>query len=160
MNPIVGTRSFSLHLGRHLLSQHHFPPPIPLFDRTKLATSRILELGSGTGVLASLLAPLCDEFVASDRYENLRLLQRNLELNRPAREGKAVTIEEIDWKDRGKVQSTYDLVLAVDCIYNEDLVQPLVSTLGKYCPVGSKTVVWVVVELRSSDVVSPIRELG
>jgi len=47
----------------------------------------------------------------------------------------------------------YDLILAVDCIYNEHLVQPLVDTIAHYCPAGGKTVVWVVVELRSADVV-------
>ncbi len=52
-------------------------------------------------------------------------------------------------------EGKYDLVLAVDCIYNENLVQPLVDTLHAYCPRGGKTIVWVVVELRSSDVVSP-----
>jgi hypothetical protein len=49
---------------------------------------------------------------------------------------------------------TYDLILAVDCIYNEYLVRPFIDTLSYYCQPGSSTVVLVVVELRSSDVVS------
>ncbi|WRT65226.1 uncharacterized protein IL334_002169 [Kwoniella shivajii] len=48
----------------------------------------------------------------------------------------------------------YDMILAVDCIYNEHLVQPLVDTFGKYCPRGGKTVIWVVIELRSADVLT------
>lgn len=46
----------------------------------------------------------------------------------------------------------YDLILAVDCIYNENLVKPLVDTIAEYA--GQNTVIWVVVELRSADVVS------
>lgn len=79
-----------------------------------------------------------------------------------------VRLEEIDWvaiseqhkrhsssiQQRNTEKSPYDLVLAVDCIYNEHLVQPLVDTLAHYCPPGGRTVVWVVVELRSADVVS------
>ena len=48
----------------------------------------------------------------------------------------------------------YDLILCVDCIFNEHLIQPLVDTLAEYCPKGGKTVVWIVAELRSSEVVS------
>lgn len=53
----------------------------------------------------------------------------------------------------------YDMVLAVDCIYNDYLVQPLIDTFAFYCPRGGKTVVWVVVELRSPEVVSSVLAL-
>ncbi|RSH80770.1 hypothetical protein EHS25_007106 [Saitozyma podzolica] len=46
------------------------------------------------------------------------------------------------------------LILAVDCIYNEHLIRPLVDTLEHYCRPGSGAVVWVVVELRSADVLT------
>lgn len=172
------------------------------------------------------------EYIASDRYENLKLLQRNLQENglispptspkqrkrelattseesvistststdirslkykgkgketkeNPSQKGKGkVNIEEIDWevvsknrqrrlndlfkynvkekvKDMDGVEKTertdldlhLDLILAVDCIYNESLVIPLIDTFCEYAKRG-KTVVWVAVELRSSDVVS------
>ena len=57
-------------------------------------------------------------------------------------------------QEENSLREGYDLVVAVDCIYNENLVRPLVDTLAQYCPRGGKTLVWVVVELRSSDVVS------
>jgi predicted nicotinamide N-methyase len=222
----------SLYLARHILTQHHYPSPNPLINLEVLQRSRVLELGAGTGLLAVLLSPLCAEYTASDRLENLKLVHRNLELNGLAPRssslpspsastgkskrkdpGKAAgviatqrtVLEEIDWVavsdqrlraearsptktlrplpssptlaktplsphrtaqslsghidssggDMGDIRSDeYDLVLAVDCIYNENLVKPLVDTLNAYCPPGGNTVVWVVVELRSSDVVS------
>lgn len=205
----------SLHLARHLLSQHHFPPPPPyssLFDPSRLRTSRILELGGGTGLLASLLSPLCPEgvYVASDRRENLRLLYRNLELNgrvqpagaesvsvSPTRRTKSlpkvptredehavhnttpslrskgttshgppesrynVQVEEVDWVSIAstrhpqplRAEERYDLVTAIDCIYNESLCEPLVKTLARYLPVAAGGCALVVVELRSADVV-------
>jgi len=197
-----------MHLATHILRQHHFPPlppVLPLLDPQTLAKCRILELGSGTGLLGILLAPLCAGYTASDRMENLKLVMRNIEGNglqadagvpKLEKEGGVVqghgrlaasrapgpslasipargrvSIEEIDWvdisQDRARTrlhpashlpttfppEEMYDLVLAVDCIYNESLVQPLVDTIVHYCPRGGGTVVWVVVELRSPDVV-------
>lgn len=69
-------------------------------------------------------------------------------------------LAQLDWmsisemKCAGKVATVpqADLVLCVDCIYNEHLVKPLVDTLATAGQGGA--VVWVVAELRSSDVVS------
>ena len=155
--------------------------------------------------MAVLLSPLCASYTASDRFENLKLVRRNLQLNgllvhndgktnssmkrketlqgRSRDEVKAsVKQEEVDWeiisasRQRRIVlanrlnpsspnkhahdieteswgNNDYDLILAIDCIYNEHLIQPLVDTLAYYCPTGGRTVIWIVVELRSPDVV-------
>ena len=190
------------YLAEHLLTQHHFQPvasALPLLDPAHLSEARILELGAGTGLLAILLRRLCLSYTASDRWENLKLIKRNLLLNdvgsagletrsspnatkdkskhlgRTDKDaqtmggGNEVLLEEIDWvavsqdRQRRLAQSPmipnispqpYDLVLCVDCIFNEHLIQPLVDTLAQYCPRGGKTVVWIVAELRSSEVVS------
>lgn len=164
----------SLYLAQHLLTQHHLPSTAitSLFDKHALSSSSVLELGCGTGLLAILLSPLCQSYTATDLRDNLDLCSRNLELNgigANASKSHDVELEEQDWveisesaKRRDRVGTarttpdrTYDLVLAVDCIYNEFLVQPFVDTLCHYCQPGSGTIVLVVVELRSSDVVSP-----
>ncbi|WVQ97517.1 hypothetical protein IAU59_004631 [Kwoniella sp. CBS 9459] len=83
----------SLHLARHLLFQHHYPPnanTISLLDPDRLSSASILELGAGTGLLAVLLSQICGSYTASDRLENLKLVKRNLELNEiPIGEGSA-----------------------------------------------------------------------
>ncbi|WVW78970.1 hypothetical protein I302_100933 [Kwoniella bestiolae CBS 10118] len=193
----------SLHLSTQLLRQSIYPLsyPNPVFDSAILRGSSILELGSGTGLLAVLLCRLCRTYTSSDRLENLKLVKRNLELNgistdtevsplgkergplKMSMNGKnrsyaadqrrpRVNLEEIDWVDvsqerkshperwtstsisREGKETKYDLILAVDCIYNEYLVQPLIDTLAKYCQPGGRGVVWVVVELRSPDVLT------
>ena len=74
-----------------------------------------------------------------------------------------VRMEEIDWFDmptsRGSNIVTtsdhaYDLILAVDCVFNDALALPLINTMNRYCRTGSHTAALVVVELRSPDVVS------
>lgn len=52
----------------------------------------------------------------------------------------------------GSAGADADLVLGVDCIYNEHLVRPLVDTLAAACARGA--VAWVVAEKRSPEVVS------
>lgn len=165
----------SLHLGRHLLSEYYFPPPSPLFDAAALGSATVLELGAGTGVLAALLAPLCGRYIATDQEDNLRLVRRNVLGNAGAVKAKGsgsahvAEVDELDWvevsaaRERARARGTShtldmtpDLVLAVDCIYNEHLVRPLVDTLSVACARGA--VALVVVELRSSEVVRLMSE--
>jgi predicted nicotinamide N-methyase len=153
---------------------------MPLLSLPALASAKVLELGAGTGVLASLIAPLAGAYTATDRQVNLKLVQRNVDNNAAAAvkvatkalggERLPATTAELDWEQvsvaRAHAQAkgeTYalpagspgadaDLVLGVDCIYNEHLVQPLVDTLAAACARGA--VAWVVVEKRSPEVVS------
>ncbi|KAK6904237.1 hypothetical protein I203_107753 [Kwoniella mangroviensis CBS 8507] len=205
----------SLHLSTQLLRQSTYPTsyPRPIFNSDILGKSSILELGSGTGLLAVLGSRLCGRYTSSDRLENLKLVKKNCEINgiviedgsvlvsniekdkgkenrlskvkssenRPGHGHSKMTtipeirpkvvLEEIDWiaisqerkshperwsSSLAEENPKYDLILAVDCIYNEYLVQPLIDTLAKYCKrgKGGGNVVWVVVELRSSDVLT------
>ncbi|RXK36806.1 hypothetical protein M231_05890 [Tremella mesenterica] len=208
----------SFYLSKYLLNQLLHSPSSPFIDPVILSQCSVLELGSGTGLLSILFSPFCHYYTTSDQYDNIRLIQRNLELNshiphllqrrssRPPEEishrttdnisqrgrlktkgnrniskgkksleykdeeinrGKGngegnVKVEEIDWfqiskeYQKGKRsgdEERYDLILLVDCIYNENLIKPLIDTL-RYCTKKGKTIVWVIVELRSSEVVS------
>ncbi|WWD08174.1 hypothetical protein V865_006285 [Kwoniella europaea PYCC6329] len=208
----------SLHLSTQLIRQSTYPTsyPRPIFNSDILGKSSILELGSGTGLLAVLLSRLCGRYTSSDRLENLKLVKKNCEINGIGIEDGSVSLvsniekdkdkekenrllkvkpnenksgqghskmttipeirpkvnlEEIDWiaisqerkshperwpSSPTQEKAEYDLILAVDCIYNEYLVQPLIDALAKYCKKGKGegNVVWVVVELRSSDVLT------
>lgn len=68
---------------------------------------------------------------------------------------RAKTAHNGAWPIANAPREEYDLVVAVDCIYNEALIPPFVSTL-EYHTTKGKTIALVVCELRSSDVVSEI----
>ncbi|BEI84731.1 hypothetical protein CcaverHIS002_0501320 [Cutaneotrichosporon cavernicola] len=168
----------SFHLARHILTQLLFPTASTLLSVSELASAKVLELGAGTGVLASLIGPLAGSYIATDRRENLKLVQRNVDNNASAAikiatkalggDPQPAITAELDWEQvsaacarartkgetyalpSGSPGADADLVLAVDCIYNEHLVQPLVDTLAAACVRGA--VAWVVVEKRSPDV--------
>ncbi|GAA5972342.1 hypothetical protein JCM11641_002417 [Rhodosporidiobolus odoratus] len=101
----------SMHLALYLLRSYHFPHPSyrPLFP--SLFSSRILELGSGTGFLGLALrslfnSPAADpdatrgaSWIFTDQLVNLPLVVRNLRANGvdPASPSARVAVEELDW---------------------------------------------------------------
>jgi hypothetical protein len=97
-------------------------------------------------------------WTATDQYDNLKLVRKNLRLN-GLEDTPSVNIAELDWlnvrppRAGDGNEELYDAIVAVDCLYNEALVAPFVRTLDRYAILG-KTTVYVLVELRSSDVVS------
>lgn len=128
-----------------------------LFMPDLLNNAKILELGAGTGVLSTLLAPLVDSWTATDMAELLPLIQKNHKVNIARLSSAKVEVQELDWtwtpqqfqKNAKTIASQhYDLVFAVDCLYNEALVQPFVDTINRI----KSTYVVVVSELRSVDV--------
>ncbi|KAG7580170.1 hypothetical protein FFLO_00141 [Filobasidium floriforme] len=155
----------SLFLAEFLLQQFYFPLPTftPLINPTLAKTSSVLELGAGTGLSSVLLHEIFGSWTATDQYDNLKLISRNLKENKLE---DVVGIKEVDWfqslekasqSSHRQEGGEYDLVLAIDCIYNEALIKPLVATFDRYT-MRRKTLVWVVIELRSSDVVTAFLE--
>lgn len=159
----------SLHLLAHVLPHLLFPaaPSLaaPLLDPVGLRESTVLELGSGTGALASALSSHAKRWVASDLPEALRLIEANLKLNGvdPASPSASVEIQEIDWttylpgsSDRPRPpadSSTLpDLIFATDVLYHPSLIQPLLATLNFYSDPGRTTTLFVA-EFRTEDVI-------
>ncbi|KAH7335274.1 putative methyltransferase-domain-containing protein [Rhizoctonia solani] len=137
----------SVHLAKLLLQQYYFPPQPPhsaILNPERLANSRIVELGSGTGVLGCALLPLLSgagHITLTDLPELTPLLRKNAKSAR-------VSVEPLDWTWQILPEFAADLVLCVDCIYNTALVRPLVRVLGTL-----DAPILVVIELRDEDVV-------
>ncbi|QRW17111.1 protein-lysine methyltransferase C42C1,13 [Rhizoctonia solani] len=137
----------SVHLAKLLLQQYYFPPHPPhsaLLSSNHISNAKIVELGSGTGVLGCALRPLLSgngHITLTDLPELTPLLRKN------AKSAK-VSVEPLDWTWQIIPQFTADLVLCVDCIYNTALVRPLVRALGTF-----DAPILVVIELRDEDVV-------
>ncbi|KDN42790.1 hypothetical protein RSAG8_06544, partial [Rhizoctonia solani AG-8 WAC10335] len=137
----------SVHFAKLLLQQHYFPPHPPhsaLLNPDHLANSRIVELGSGTGVLGCALLPLLTgsgHITLTDLPELTPLLRKNAKSDK-------VSVEPLDWTWQILPIFAADLVLCVDCIYNTALVRPLVRVLGTF-----DAPILVVIELRDEDVV-------
>ncbi|KAF8141971.1 hypothetical protein EV363DRAFT_1468715 [Boletus edulis] len=175
----------STELAKAVLRQRFFPPELPVFKPDRLAESHCLELGAGTGLLGVALAPLVRTYTVTDVRPLLSLIQKNISLNSSGWHGSLsnVTIEELDWLALASLPSTiararycpvpkinstsklessdrvaWDLVFAVDCIYNPSLLPALVDTIDAVSTAG-RTWALVVAELRQEDVLREFVDL-
>ncbi|KAJ6581459.1 putative methyltransferase-domain-containing protein [Mycena capillaripes] len=163
----------SVDFAQLILEQQYAKSPLSLFDE-RLRDARVLELGSGTGLLSIALSPLVAHYIATDIEALLPLIRKNLSLNFPGWPdirsrpgvtvpGQNVAVDELNWETLHSTPasrraqlfppppSPFDLVLVVDCIYHPALLPPLLTAMNYVSTPGS-TIVVVVMELRAEDV--------
>ena len=95
-----------------------------------------LELGSGTGLAGIATALLLGvEMELTDLAAVVPALRRNVALNAPC----PCTVEPLDWRDVADRRRRDDcgLVLAADCVWLPELVEPFVLTLAAVAPPGA-----------------------
>jgi hypothetical protein len=104
---------------------------------------RIIELGAGTALGGILVDKISSpaEVVITDLNQYLAHIQRNIDLNN----SKVCSARALDWlnidsfmhedadeildANRAVSGSKFDIILALECVYREDLYQPLVDTI-------------------------------
>ncbi|XP_061583440.1 EEF1A lysine methyltransferase 3-like [Cololabis saira] len=119
----------ALHLCHYLEDQS-----VPLRGR------RVIELGSGTGVVGILAARLGAEVTLTDLPLALPQLQANVLANMPTSgwPSSPPTVLPLSWgEDHMKFPSDWDLVLCADIIYLPETYPLLVETLGHLCKNGA-----------------------
>lgn len=99
---------------------------------------RIIEFGSGTGIVSILICQLYQsvlQVVASDLLSHLPLIEKNISSNVRSSvdssdhfEPKCIA-KEYDWVNRPLDHVKYDIVLAFECVYREDLFIPLIESI-------------------------------
>jgi predicted nicotinamide N-methyase len=98
---------------------------------------RILELGSGCGLLGMALAATGKEVVLTDYAGNIKWLRQNLELNTNIL-GNRATSAELLWGDEEtmsaleKTARPFHAILASDVIYDPNSHQALVKTMCRF----------------------------
>lgn len=95
----------------------------------------VLELGSGTGCVGLAAAIMgASKVTITDLPEFLGLMEKNIMENRD-RLGCPVEARELSWGNEQQMRQfpIPEVVLVADCIYYEQSLEPLVSTLHKVC---------------------------
>ena len=100
------------------------------FFTTLFADKEVLELGSGTGLCGILIdkvfAP--KRTVVTDQDSHLALMRENLLLNQVS---PACSVEALDWTNPATFPpaQSFDIILAMECVYREQLYTPLIASL-------------------------------
>ncbi|KAM7254919.1 hypothetical protein ACFE04_020160 [Oxalis oulophora] len=127
----------------HAAESHLLPP---------LQGKKVVELGSGCGLVGCVAALLGAQVFLTDMPDRLRLLNKNVETNLGQGDvrGTAIVKELVwgDYIDKELIQPLPDY--GSDVIYSEGAVGDLLDTLLQLC--GSQTTIFLAGELRNDTV--------
>ncbi|XP_016488404.1 uncharacterized protein LOC107808401 isoform X1 [Nicotiana tabacum] len=121
--------------------------------RIHLQGKKVVELGSGCGLVGCIAALLGAQVILTDLPDRLRLLKKNVEANLYGDVRGSATVTELTWGDEldhGIKDPLPDYVLGSDVIYSEGAVMDLLATLLDLS--GTQTTVILAGELRNDAI--------
>ncbi|MCE3050302.1 hypothetical protein HAX54_046856 [Datura stramonium] len=121
--------------------------------RIHLQGKKIVELGSGCGLVGCIAALLGAQVILTDLPDRLRLLKKNVEANLYGDVRGSATVDELTWGDEldnDMRNPLPDYVLGSDVIYSEGAVMDLLATLLDLS--GTQTTVILAGELRNDAI--------
>lgn len=115
---------------------------------------KVVELGSGCGLVGCIAALLGAQVTLTDLPDRLRLLKKNIETNlRHGNVRGSAVVRELIWgddPDQDLIVPFPDYVLGSDLVYSEGAVVDLLDTLVQLC--GAQTTIFLAGELRNDAV--------
>ncbi|KAE9971214.1 hypothetical protein EG328_005774 [Venturia inaequalis] len=142
----------ALHLGSYLSTD----------EGTALVRGkRVLELGSGTGMLSILCARWlgCIQVTATDGDDRVvEALENNVFINGLQRSD-LITARLLKWgraleENEGGMQQEVDIVIGADVTYDPTIIPPLISTLRELSTINESVEILVAATVRKSDTFS------
>ncbi|CAB3235566.1 unnamed protein product [Arctia plantaginis] len=118
-----------------------------------LSGIKVLELGSGLGVVGLTAATLGAQVTLTDLPEALPLLKLNINENKAkiGSMGGYAIAESLVWGESSAILfEEFDMIVLADCIYYEEAVDPLVETLKNFSNASSHPVIYLTQELRDT----------
>ncbi|GMQ11689.1 hypothetical protein CsSME_00054215 [Camellia sinensis var. sinensis] len=118
-----------------------------------LQGKKVVELGSGCGLVGCIAALLGAEVILTDLPDRLRLLRKNVGTNLYGNVRGSAAVSQFVWgeePDLELIQPLPDYVLGSDVIYGEDAVMDLLATLLELC--GTQTTIILAGELRNDAI--------
>jgi len=121
-----------------------------VFPSSHWSGKRVVEVGSGTGLVGLACGVLGADVTVTDLPSQLPLLQANIDKNHLQERVKA---DVLSWGEGcSHLRPPVDVVVAAECIYYEELVIPLCHSLRELC--DRHTVVYVSYEPHNPEGVS------
>mmetsp|Transcript_19107 Transcript_19107/g.31832 ORF Transcript_19107/g.31832 Transcript_19107/m.31832 type:complete len:575 (+) Transcript_19107:136-1860(+) len=113
----------------------------------------LVELGAGVGLSGILLKKVCElSSVLLTDYEQSVLdnLRHNVSVNTS---DNSVRVAALDWTCQEHVESlsTANIIIAADCVYDPNMISPLLNVISTLLKLGSSTTAWLVQSERNRD---------
>ena len=124
-----------------------------LLQRSVLRSPRVLELGSGCGIVGLQVADLCStsDVLLTDLPDAMDILNHNVEHAKFVSKRGNIATAVLDWDEplpeRVSTQR-FDLVILSDCTYNPDSIPQLVKTLSSVAENSPDTLIVVSLKKR------------
>eukprot|EP01038_Epipyxis_sp_PR26KG_P010670 gene10670-14329_t len=123
----------------HLISNRN--DELSLFFTNLFNNKTCLELGSGNGLVSILINRQYNpsKIITTDLISHVSLIQLNIDKNNGSIDVKndheqiplnRIVAVDYDWLEGSSVlQSTYDIIIALECVYRDELYEPLVKSI-------------------------------
>lgn len=102
-----------------------------IIDNVEVKGKRILELGSGTGLVGIACSKLGANVTVTDLREALPFLSKNIDVNFDLNRNLAPEVKELKWGDNlnSFTPENYDIIIGADVIYIEETFEDLLDTI-------------------------------
>jgi predicted nicotinamide N-methyase len=130
-----------------------------MFDQFK--NKRIVEIGSGTGIVGLQVCALGGNVTMTDREEYVELINYNIKKNENVLTGtaNAKTLfwgDELDENDHDFQK--LDFIIIANCVYHSIELDELIKTICNLCPENSSTRLLCCYELRNDGIRKLVNE--
>ncbi|XP_041070093.1 EEF1A lysine methyltransferase 3-like [Carcharodon carcharias] len=111
---------------------------------------KVLELGSGTGIVGILAVLLGGDVTLTDKAYVLKQIEYNVVANIPTTSRHRSKVRALAWgNDQGNFSSDFDFILGSDIVYNPPHFPGLLQTLLHLC--NTKTTVYMSSNLKARE---------
>ncbi|XP_078419416.1 EEF1A lysine methyltransferase 3-like [Cetorhinus maximus] len=103
-------------------------------EKIDFTGKKVIELGSGTGIVGILAVLLGGDVTMTDRSDVLKQIEYNLIANVPLSSRHRTKIRALEWgNDQHKFPADFDIVLGSDLVYSPSQFSKLLQTLLHFC---------------------------
>ncbi|XP_051869542.1 EEF1A lysine methyltransferase 3-like [Pristis pectinata] len=119
---------------------------------------KVIELGSGTGIVGILAALLGGHVTITDKPDTLKQINSNISINVPFACRHRLKVRPLTWgEDQTKFPTDYDFILGSDIVYSSVCYPALLETLRYLCNQG--TTIYLSSELRTGNGSIPFHDV-